>query len=244
MNKLKVTIIILVLIIIGLGAYIAFGSKAKHVINSQEDYSLVPGQVSPLVDRVNMVNTKGQHVDLRIKGTFREVATGKIFESGGLGSCIKDGCKRIYMIDCTYEGMRPGNESPCYGFSDKDNPHIGTIESKKFYSSSGVRHVTTSTKEFAPIPDDKIIYTVSYNDKLLTFEQGLCIGPGSHSFGYQCENESLKAGDRIYFTLDSTGKIKSTLPIYGTATVADLLSYQYFAVPDTGEAYPVVVIQK
>ena len=54
----------------------------------------------------------------------------------------------------------------------------------------------------------------------------------------------LEKGDKVYFTLDPSGKIKSTLPAYGTATIADLLSYQYYTFPDTGENYPIITIQK
>ncbi|HEY5588291.1 MAG TPA: hypothetical protein VIK86_04965 [Candidatus Paceibacterota bacterium] len=204
---------------------------------------------SPIVDSVNMINARGEVVDKWINGTFKKIGEDKTFEyrekissnyKSAIDSCVKTNCKKVYFVDDTYIKYGAGAYS-----NDTDNPAIGKIIKVEFYSKG---------KKVVSYPNphdisDSATYTILYSQnsksgQTITYSEDLCMGvKGGGQYCYEPhynigvvaiflnpENKSSLTASEDSSSIFFTGKIEE----------AELVSYQYSLIPDTGEIFPVV----
>jgi hypothetical protein len=257
MNKNRTVIICLGIIVVALLGYILIGknhSSSGIPLLQQSNDSFT----SPFSNKEEMVNTKGQHVDTFIKGTFRDKATGAIFTytanaDPNLGSsllgCTKNNkCTEIYFANCdNVTSPHDCEDGFLWGLNTVNSPvYSGTVTKKVFYSTEGIRHQTESSVA-APAPDDKTTYTISYVKNgmptQITTTQTLCIGGIGMNPGYQCDSDIYNVGDKILFNIID-GKIGTQQIANQGFTIGEFLSYQYYYSPNTGDVFPIVTVQQ
>jgi hypothetical protein len=249
MNRNKGILIIFAVIVVVMITYIAIGRTSPHTTVAQTGSS-----PSPLVDPVNMVNAKGQHVDKWVRATFQTVDTNQTFQYSEIdneilgeqmdydgytvNNCITSGCGVVYFIDNTYSAMGPAGILAV--FNNNDNPIIGKIVGSTFY-------VGGKEVQAFPIPsqpNESVTYTIAYDKNGATnyakYSSNLC--GYNKGGGYTCQGVNPN-NVPVIFTFSSDGSIKNIL-LSGKITEAHLISYQYYTIPDTGQVYPVVTVQK
>lgn len=204
---------------------------------------------SPIVDNINMVNSKGQVVDKYVRGSFRVVDTGEIFESteryeknisslrdynnNTINDCINLDCDTVYFVSSS------NNEQGRTAiFSDVDNPIRGVISSVKFYSDG---------KQVSSYPSphkqtDSVVYTISFfvDEIFKTINQNeeLCVG--HKGGGFSCREPMYALHDNVIFFNDLNTNSLRGIFLENELTEAQLVSYQYYMVPNTGQVFPVI----
>ncbi len=204
---------------------------------------------SPIVDSVNMINARGEVVDKWINGTFKKIGEDKTFEyrekvsldyESAIDSCVKLNCKKVYFVDDTYIKYGSGAR-----FNDTDNPAIGKIIKVEFYSKG---------KKVVSYPNphdmsDGATYTILYSqnggsDKTITYSEDLCMGVKGG--GQYCYEPHYNIGVVVIFlnpeSKNSLSASEDSSSIFFTGKIeeAELVSYQYSLIPDTGEVFPLI----
>lgn len=204
---------------------------------------------SSIVDKVNMINAKGQVVDKGIKGTFKTIGNNQIFDysskissnyENAIDNCIKTNCKKTYFVDDTYIKYGAGAYS-----NDTDNPAIGKVIKVEFYSK-GVKVASYLNPHDIT---DSVTYTILYSQngksgQIITYSENLC--RGVKGGGQYCYEPHYKIGTVAIFlnkenkTSLTASRDSSSIFFTGKIIEAELVSYQYYMTPDTGEVFPVV----
>jgi hypothetical protein len=200
---------------------------------------------SPLVN--GLVNARGEIVDKWINGTFKTIGENKTFEykekispnyASTIDNCIKTNCKKTYFADDTYITYGSGAK-----FNDTDNPAVGKIAKIDFYSK-GKKVLSYPTSHDM---SDSVTYTILYsqNDKTgqtITYSEDLCVG--TKGGGQYCHDPYYKIGAvAIFLNKEKKSSLtasQDSIFFTGEITEAELVSYQYYMTPDTGEVFPVV----
>lgn len=204
---------------------------------------------SPVIDNVNMVNSKGQVVDKYVRGSFKSIDTGEIFElseryernvsslrdynNNTINDCINLDCNTVYFIS---SGNNEQGRTAL--FSDVDNPIRGVVSSVKFYSDGK----QVSSYSYPHKQTDSVVYTISFFEneisKTLNQNEELCVG--HKGGGFSCREPMYTLHDNVIFFNDLNTNSLRGIFLENELTEAKLISYQYYMLPDTGEVFPVV----
>ncbi len=227
-------------------------NKISVVNNTSAGFKYNPNgpRPSPIVDEGNMINTRGEVVDKYVKGTFKVIGTNETFEyrekinsnyENPVDSCIKSNCKKVYFIDETYIEVGPANTSAV--FNNADNPAIGKVVKIEFYSKGKKIASYSNPHDMS----DSVTYTILYSQngkqgQVITYSEDLCIG--TKGGGQYCFEPHYKIGAVAIFlnkeNKSSLTSSKDDIFFTGKITEAELISYQYSMIPDTGEVFPII----
>ena len=217
---------------------------------------------SPIVDLVNMINTRGEKVDKFVKGTFKVIDTGEVFEyqerynpnqgdmmnynSNAVNDCIDANCSFVY-----FKKESNNEQEKVSLYNSNDGYQIGFISRTSFLRilKDDASGKTTDWSEKEVLPHkigDRVSYEV--NDLIRRdvgvhgFTEELCFSfKGGDT---SCKSPSFKKGDEVYFPYGggSGEGLRGGFSVYKTTDIikTQLISYQYYMKPDTGEVFPVV----
>ena len=231
----------------------SFHNPNNKTQNNNSLYNLNGPYPSPLVDNINMINARGEVVDKWINGTFKITGENKTFKyrerispyyyRSVIDNCVKLNCKKIYFIDETYIEVGPANIYT--QFNDTDNPAIGKIVKIDFYSKGGKVASYSNPHDIS----DSATYTIIYSQngkpgQTITYSEDLChVNKGG---GQSCYEPHYKVGAVVIF-LNKENKSSliassdaNNVSFTGKLIEAQLISYQYSMIPDTGEVFPII----
>lgn len=207
---------------------------------------------SPIIDKTNMINARGEVVDKFIDGTFKIVGTNEIFKyrerydsypsdltdynGNSVNDCVAKNCKIIYFIDQT--NNLQGRTAI---FNDKDNAAIGVINKVTLFSEGKEVPTSYTPSKLGDTATHSITFTQGgKSGQTTTYSEDLCIG--HKGGGFYCNAPRYLKGDSVMFIHDPSRGVEyvNGSLFSGKITKAELGSYQYSMSLDTGEVFQVI----
>jgi hypothetical protein len=199
----------------------------------------------------NNINEQGKIIKKFVKGKFKVIDTGEIFEyteeykpndigylrdynANAVNDCINTNCSSIYFIEAPYS-----TQSKIAIYNTNDDFRDGVVENVEFYSKN---EKVLSYSELKSI-DDRIVYTIKskINDYYSSYPSNEYPCLEISSGVIKCRQPIFNIGDKIVtFGSKDDGSYLRGEFLLNKITNAQLISYQYFMVPDTGEVFPVI----
>ncbi|MBK5215391.1 MAG: hypothetical protein JJE53_01095 [Candidatus Pacebacteria bacterium] len=218
-------------------------SESNNVIDNIS--GSIESNSSPIVNKENMINDKGQVVDKFIKGNFKVIGTNETFNyqerfnpnqgdkidynDNAVNDCVTKNCSIVY-----FKNEKNNEQKRISLFNNYDNLLTGRVVEIYFLSDMKSRIFLQE-----PLPhkrDDSVVYHIEQtgNDKqIIKANKDLCVNYQGGDFN--CNSPRFKVGDLVTkFGLENSIFLTSDL------IQTQLLSYQYFTTPDTGEVFPIV----
>lgn len=197
------------------------------------------------------INEQGQIIEKFVKGRFKIIDTGEIFEytekykpndigylrdynANAVNDCISTNCSGVYFIEAPYS-----TQGKIAIYNTNDDFRDGVVENVEFYSKN---EKVLSYSELKSI-DDRIVYTIKskINDYYYSYPDNEYPCLEISSGVIKCRQPIFNIGDKIVtFGSEDDGSYLRGKFLLNKINNAQLISYQYFMSPDTGEVFPVV----